>query len=206
MKSKLKICGVTTTEDAHNLVDIGVHALGVNFWNKSKRYINPQKARPFLDSVQGKIQRIGVFVDEDISTVKQIMQDGLIDAAQLHGNENIAYCEELINSNLNFIKVIRVQPEDNTIHTPESAGNQILLDTYVSGYGGAGKRFDWNLASNYIKHHPDFKVIIAGGITTQNIAEAASINPYMIDVASGAEISPGIKNMDKVKTMLNLLG
>lgn len=202
---KLKICGVTTPEDAHALVQLGVHAIGINFWSQSKRYISPQDAQPFLEQIKGKIDRIGVFVNEDINTIKQLINNNLIDVAQLHGNESDAYCQDLADSNIEFIRVIKVQAQDTEITIPPIIGKRILLDTHVPGHGGAGQRFDWNLADQFIKNHPQHQIIIAGGITTQNIAEAATISPYMIDVASGAETSPGIKDMDKVKTMLSLL-
>lgn len=205
MRNKLKICGITTAEDAHSLAQLNVDAIGINFWSKSKRYISPQNAQPFLKQLSGKIERIGVFVNEDISTLKQLISNNLIDVAQLHGNENDAYCQELADHHIQFIRVIKVQAQDTQITLPYVIGKRILLDTHVPGHGGAGERFNWNLADQCIKLHPEHQVIIAGGITTDNITQAATINPYMIDVASGAEIAPGIKDMSKVKTMLSLL-
>jgi len=204
-KTKLKICGVTTFEDAEALVELGVDAIGINFYPKSKRYIKPEDARPFLEHIKGKIERIGVFVDADIAKVKQLIKDDLIDVAQLHGNESDVYCQELADQGIKFIRVIRIEAGDTEIRLPEIVGKHVLLDTHVTGYGGAGQRFDWKLANDFIKQYPEHKVIIAGGITIENITEAISINPHMIDVASGAEISPGTKNLTKVRTMLNLL-
>ncbi len=203
MRTKLKICGVTTIKDALDLVELGVDAIGINFYPKSKRYITPQDAKPFLEQINGKIERIGVFVDADITLVKQLITDDLIVVAQLHGNEDDDYCQELADSGMEFISVIRIEANDTQINIPSIIGKSVLLDTHVAGYGGAGQSFDWNLANDFIKQHPEYKVIIAGGITVENVTEAISINPHMIDVASGAETSPGIKNLTKVRTMLN---
>jgi len=206
MKTKLKICGITTPEDANSLVQLGVHATGINFYKKSKRYISPQNAQRFLKLLSGKIERIGVFVNEDISTIKQLITNNLIDAAQLHGNEDDTYCQELADNDMEFIRVIRVKASDTQINIPNVLGKSVLLDTHVTEYGGTGKRFDWSLATQFIRNNPELNVILAGGITPHNIAEAVAIKPYMIDVASGAESSPGIKDMESVIDMINSLG
>lgn len=202
MRTKLKICGVTTTKDAQSLVDLGVDAIGINFYPKSKRYIASEKAKPFLEKIRGKIERVGVFVDADIDFVKQLFTDDLIDVAQLHGNESDAYCKELINHDMEFIRVIRVEAGDKKIKAPNLASKRILLDTHVADYGGAGQRFDWKLATQFIQQHPELEVIMAGGITPENITKATAIKPYMIDVASGAESSPGIKDLVKINAFL----
>jgi len=205
MRTKLKICGVTTIKDALDLVELGVDAIGINFYPKSKRYITPQDAKPFLEQINGKIERIGVFVDADITLVKQLITDDLIDVAQLHGNENDDYCQELADSGMEFIRVIRIEANDTQINIPSIIGKSVLLDTHVAGYGGAGQSFDWCLATEFMQHHSELNVIIAGGISPQNITEVSVIKPYMIDVASGAETSPGIKDMDKVERISHLL-
>lgn len=202
---KLKICGVTRKEDALNLVKLGVDAMGVNFWENSKRYISPYHATPFLNEVKGHILRIGVFVNENISQIKEIYDKGLIDLAQLHGDEDSSYHEEMIRNQIDFIQVIRVHAEKPIIQEPKLLSRRILLDTFVPSYGGEGKPFNWKLAAEFIQAHPDKKVILAGGITTANAAEAAAIHPHMIDVASGVESSPGVKNMSLVRDILDTL-
>jgi phosphoribosylanthranilate isomerase len=205
MRCKLKICGVTQASDAYQLVAMGIDAIGINFWKGSKRYISPENAKPFLDEINGDILRVGVFVDEDISRVKEIYDAGLIDTAQLHGNEDRFYLEELLEHGVKIIQVIRVMKEDTIINKKTHGTNKILLDSHVAGYGGAGERFDWNLARKFIIDNPEAEVILAGGITSENITRAAYIQPSMIDVASGAEISPGIKDFDLIGKMLGNL-
>jgi len=129
MKTKLKICGVTTIKDALDLVELGVDAIGINFYPKSKRYISPENAKPMLKQIRGKIERIGVFVDEDLSTIKKLIGDGLIDVAQLHGNESDTYCLELIDCGIEIIRVIKIQAGDSEIPLPTILNQRILLDT-----------------------------------------------------------------------------
>ncbi len=202
MKCKLKVCGLTRASDALELVEMGVDAIGVNFWQGSKRYISPEDATLFLNEIRGKILRVGVFVNEEVSRVLEIYQAGLIDYAQLHGDENEAYYEEMLHHGIDFIQVIRVQAEDTDLQIPKLFGKKILLDTLVPNYGGEGKPFNWELAAKFIHEHPDREVILAGGITPTNAAQALLINPFMIDVASGVEVSPGVKSMELVKNLM----
>lgn len=202
MRCKLKICGVTQTSDALQLAEMGVDAIGVNFWKGSKRYISPENAQPFLEEIKGKILRVGVFVNEDIAHVKEIYEAGLIDVAQLHGDENASYYEAMIHHNINFIQVIRVHAEDTALKIPTLFSKRILLDTFVPNYGGEGLPFNWNLAADFISDHPEKEIILAGGITPANVTQAALMKPYMIDVASGVEISPGVKSLSLVKEIL----
>lgn len=205
MKCKLKICGVTNKEDAHSLVKLGVDAIGVNFWNKSKRFIDPQNAQPFLQEIRDQIHRVGVFVNEDISNVIDIFNSGLIDSAQLHGDESTSYCEQLRKHEVEYIKVIRIPTGCSEIILDTYAPEKILLDTLVTGFGGEGKCFDWKLATTFIQSHPHKNVILAGGINQSNIKQAKALNPYMLDIASGAEHEPGLKDLSTIKAMLNIL-
>ena len=205
MRCKLKVCGVTQATDAIRLAALGVDAIGVNFWKGSKRYIDPQDAKPFLNEVRDNIHRVGVFVNEDISRIKEIYDEGLIDSAQLHGDEDTSYYEEMIRYNIDFIQVIRIHVEDSAIQPPTLLSNRILLDTFVPNYGGEGKPFNWKLAAKFILAHPEREVILAGGITPDNAAQAALIKPYMLDVASGVETSPGLKSISLVQEMLAII-
>lgn len=196
---------MTQATDAVRLAALGVDAIGVNFWKGSKRYIDPQDAKPFLNEVRDNIHRVGVFVNEDISRIKEIYDEGLIDSAQLHGDEDTSYYEEMIRYNIDFIQVIRIHTEDSAIQPPTLLSNRILLDTFVPNYGGEGKPFNWKLAAEFILAHSDKEIILAGGITPDNTPHAAVIKPYMIDVASGVEITAGVKNMNLVQEILSNL-
>lgn len=198
--TQLKICGITTDHDAIKLVEHQVHALGFNFWPKSKRYISPEKAASFASSLKGKILRVGVFVNESPENILQLLDDNIIDVAQLHGDEDVAYCQSFAKHGYPFIKAIGVANASSLDKLLDYQASAILLDAHAPEvYGGTGDTFDWNLAKKVMAEHPDLPIILAGGITPANAADAAKeVAPLMLDVASGAELSPGLKDFDKV--------
>jgi len=204
-QTSLKICGITLADDAQRLVDLGVHALGVNFWPSSKRYISPEAAKPILKSVKGKIVRVGVFVNADPALPRQLLEDGLIDLAQFHGDETPEYCSAFADDSLPFIKAIGVKNKQSLHNIGRYRANAILLDTPAPGvYGGTGEKFDWTHARDFIDTHPDIPVLLAGGITPTNADDAiAQVHPAALDIASGAELAPGIKDFEKVQALLN---
>ena len=203
-ETSLKICGVTLAEDARQLIELGVDALGVNFWQHSKRYLPLTSAAPILDICRGKITRVGVFVNADPSLPRQLLEQDLIDIAQFHGDETPEYCAPFAMDSLPFIKAIGVKNKDSLENIGDYRASAILLDTPAPGtYGGTGETFDWNHACDFIAAHPDIPVLLAGGITPQNAAQAiAQVHPAALDIASGAESSPGIKDMTKVKALM----
>ena len=202
--TSLKICGVTLTEDATRLVDLGVDALGINFWEPSKRYLSPENAEPILKQCMGKITRVGVFVNADTKLPQRLLESNLIDIAQFHGDETPEYCAPFADAGFTFIKAIGVKNKASLQNITDYRANAILLDTPAPGvYGGTGETFDWTHAQTFINEHPDIPVLLAGGITPENAADAISqVHPAALDVASGAELSPGIKDFGKVKALL----
>lgn len=199
----LKICGVTTAEDAQALAELGVEALGVNFWPQSKRYLNPKEAN-WLKDLKGRILRVGVFVNPDIDDAINLVRAGLIDVVQLHGNESPFKASSLTDWVIPFFKAFGVNSAADLVTALDYDATGILLDAPAPGtYGGTGHTFDWSHASAFIKEHPGLPVILAGGITPENAKDALNlVRPSALDVASGAEISPGIKDLDKVKALL----
>ena len=206
-KTSLKICGVTQIEDARQLIELGVDALGVNFWQHSKRYLKPEDAEAMLRACEGKIIRVGVFVNADAALPRRLLRDKLIDVAQFHGDETAEYCASFAMDSLPFIKAIGVKNKDSLENIGDYRASAILLDTPAPGtYGGTGETFDWNHARDFIASHPDIPVLLAGGITPENAPEAITqVHPAALDIASGAELSPGIKDFDKVKTLMAAL-
>ncbi len=202
----LKICGVTTREDAEELVAKGVDALGVNFWPKSKRYLSPNDAT-WLDSLAGKILRVGVFVNEPSALPLQLVRDGYLDVVQLHGDETPEEVAPFRDAGIPFIKAIGVRTLADLERVTNFGATAVLLDAHAPGiYGGTGEVFDWEVASNFRRAHPQLPVILAGGIMPENAALAAmSVQPAALDIASGAEISPGIKDFQKVAAFLAAL-
>jgi phosphoribosylanthranilate isomerase len=202
----LKICGVTTPDDAERLVALGVLALGVNFWPCSKRYLAPQEAA-WLADMAGKILRVGVFVNEAPELPLRLMREGLLDAIQLHGDETPEDAAIYQEAGVPFFKAIGVKTLDDLARAADFKAKAILLDAHAPGvYGGTGETFDWDAALDFKKDHPEIPMILAGGITPENAAHAAvAVRPSALDVASGAEISPGVKDFDKVAALLAAL-
>lgn len=202
--TSLKICGVTLADEAHRLADMGVDAIGINFWPKSKRYLAPTEARKFLPDLAGKTVRVGVFVNEAPELPRQLIEEGLIDIAQFHGDETPEYCHPFALDGIPFIKAFGVKDASSLEQIGRYQANSVLLDTPAPDvYGGTGEKFDWTHARDFIGSHPDIPVLLAGGITPNNAAEAIdTVHPAALDVASGAEISPGIKDFVKVEALL----
>jgi len=202
----LKICGVTTCGDAERLVATGVDALGVNFWPRSKRYLAPQES-DWLADLAGMILRVGVFVNEAPELPLRLIREGLLDAVQLHGDETPEDAAIYQKAGVPFFKGIGVKTLDDLARAADFRANAILLDAHAPGvYGGTGETFDWNAALDFKALNPVLPIILAGGITPANAALAAStVRPAALDVASGAELSPGIKDFDKVAALLAAL-
>lgn len=204
--TSLKVCGVTTAADAQRLAVMQVPALGVNFWPKSKRYVAADHAG-FLSSLKSKILRVGVFVNASPDTVLALLEQDLIDMVQLHGDEAPDDAAYLRERGIPFIKAIGVEHAESLKNVVDYGAHAILLDAHAPDvYGGTGNTFDWNLAKDFIASHPTLPVILAGGITTDNAAEAARIvKPAALDVASGSESSPGVKDFKKVCALMSAI-
>lgn len=199
----LKICGVTTRTDAENLADLGVAALGVNFWPHSKRYLSPAEAE-WLKHLDQRILRVGVFVNADPGAALALIHDGLIDVVQAHGDESPEDLEPFRRAAVPFIKAIGVKTPASLERAADYGACAVLLDTHAPGvYGGTGETFDWDAAMDFMAGHPGLPVILAGGIVPANAAAAAArVRPAALDIASGAEVAPGIKDFKKVEALL----
>jgi phosphoribosylanthranilate isomerase len=197
---------VTRRGDAERLAALGVDELGVNFWPRSKRYLAPDAAG-WLADVAGAILRVGVFVNEPPQLPLRLLREGLLDVVQLHGDETPADAAFLVEAGVPFFKAIGVKSPDDLERAADFRAGAILLDAHAPGvYGGTGESFNWNAALGFRKRHPEIPLILAGGIRPDNAAAAAaSVCPVALDVASGAELSPGIKDFDKVAALLAAL-
>ena len=204
-KTSLKICGVTSLEDALALADLNVDALGINFWPSSKRYCSPELARTFAPEVKGKILRVGVFVNNARPLAEELYNEDLIDVVQLHGDETRKDIEFFLAQNIPVIRAVSATniPDD----LPSDENFALLIDTPAGkDYGGTGKTFDWSIAREFMANNPGLPILLAGGLTPNNAAEAlASVQPAALDIASGAEIGPGVKDFDKINSLLSIL-
>lgn len=201
-KPGLKICGLTTPQDVEMLVELGVDALGANFYRQSKRYISDTVAADILENA-GHIEKVGVFVNEAPDEILRRLDAGWIDIAQLHGEETAAEVAEIKRRGFRVIKALAAR-DDVLARALDYGADAILIDTPAGAdYGGTGKTFDWSIAARFVEEHPDLPVLLAGGITPGNAAAAMeAVRPAMLDVASGGEISPGLKDKNKVVALL----
>ena len=194
---KIKICGLFRSED----IDFANKTLPdyVGFvFAKSKRQIDRGTAAEFRRRLDGSIKIVGVFVNGDIDFIAGLVNDGLIDLVQLHGDEDEEYVRrlrELIPESVKIIKAFSVSEKSDVEKAERFPCNYILLD---NGRGGTGKAFCWDI----LKDNMPQRVFLAGGVNTGNIKDAAALTPYCIDVSSGAE-TDGVKDFDKIAELVS---
>lgn len=203
MPTKVKICGITSAEDAAVAVEAGADALGFVFYRKSPRYIEPLVAKQIIMSLPPLVTAVGVFVDEEQQTVRNLMDDCGLSLAQLHGQESAAYCQELGRP---VLKALRVKDRSSFLALAEFQGRAgvrgFVLDAFSDqAYGGTGQVIDWELAAEVARAA---HILLAGGLTQDNVAQAIqSVQPYGVDVSSGVEREPGKKDHEKVRAFIH---
>jgi len=203
---KIKICGITNLDDARVAIEAGADMLGFNFYRPSPRFIEPDGARKIIDSVARESEGIavGIFVNEPLESVIETVRISGVAAAQLHGDESVAYCAELKSAlhGITIIKALRVnssfQPQTATSYPVDA----IMLDAFHDNLrGGTGKVIDWTIAEKTRELVPQF--FLSGGLSPENIAEAvARVQPYAVDACSRLELSPGRKDPARVKAFV----
>ena len=198
----VKVCGITNIGDAYWAAEFGADALGFIFYPKSQRYIAPEKAKEILQKIPGAIGRIGVFVNQEIQAVKEIVSFCGIRLIQLHGDESPQYCAQFPKSTL--IKTVSHCSEAGIHQLEHYAVKAILVDSHEpGGYGGTGKMSDWGLALKVKKTHP---LILAGGLDRENIKRAVeTVGPHAVDINSGVETWPGKKDPQKIREIMEII-
>ena len=202
-RTSLKICGVTVRSEAERLAAMGVHAVGFNFWPRSKRYLDP-RANIWMKELAGAILRVGVFVNEEGDLPYRLYGEGMIDVVQLHGDETPECVGGFRKAGIPVIKAVGVKDHSDIEIAGSYGSDAVLLDAHAPKvFGGTGETFDWGLAHAFGKRFPSIPMILAGGITPENAEHAVvDVRPVALDVASGAEISPGVKDFNKVAALL----
>lgn len=195
-RTRLKICGITNEADALHAIASGADALGFNTYPGSKRYIDLQKERHWIKSLPPYVSRVAVTVDMPLAEAEQLFALPFIDAVQFHGAENEAYCEHFAKLGLPFIKAMALKNLDSAKELGRFHTRQILLDAYSpDGFGGLGKLIDLELAAEFAAAYPEINLILSGGLDPSNVHEAIErVRPYAVDVASGVECAPGLKD------------
>ncbi len=211
----IKICGITRTSDALVAVEAGADAIGLNFYRGSKRYVTPETAQEIAEAIGDIAAKVGVFVNSPASEVHQIAETVGLDWVQLHGDEPPEFLSEL-SANLKILRVYRVGPAGLAPVTADLAACQragklpdaILIDSSIPGeYGGTGIRgselFFARNRENTSDPYFSLPLLLAGGLTPENVAEAIhQSRPDGVDVASGVEMSLGIKDPAKIKRFI----
>ncbi|MBF0294692.1 MAG: phosphoribosylanthranilate isomerase [Magnetococcales bacterium] len=191
---RVKICGITSIEDAMAAVAAGADALGFVFHARSKRYIPPRRAMKIVGRLPPFITSIGLFVNASREEIGKVVAECCLDAIQLHGDEAPGECRGLPGR---VIKAIRVAGPEDLLGVDRYPVSAILLDAKCeSHYGGTGRTFDWNLLEGLQCPLP---LILAGGLDPDNVAMAVrQVRPYAVDVSSGVESAPGIKDHERM--------
>ena len=192
---KIKICGITNIDDAMASVDLGADALGFNFYKKSPRYIEPEKAAEIIAQLPPFIVPVAVFVNEREEKIREALTASCIHGVQFHGDETPEFCQRFGN---HVIKAFQVKDKESLKHMSHYRVSAYLLDSYREDLrGGTGETFDWHLA---VVAKTFGKIILAGGLTPENVSEAVKlVQPYAVDVAGGVEKEKGIKDPVKLK-------
>jgi phosphoribosylanthranilate isomerase len=201
---KVKVCGITNSVDALKAVELGADALGFNFYPPSPRYVSPEKARAILAELPGEICNIALFVNEPRERVREILSYGRLSedrqvfrGLQFHGEESRDYCR---GWELKIIKAFRIKNRSSLAELSGFPADFYLLDSWTPGYGGSGSSFSWDWLQGLA---PD-RLILAGGLGIENVATAVQrVRPYGVDVCTGVETRPGVKDHGKLKEFIS---
>jgi phosphoribosylanthranilate isomerase len=198
-KVRIKICGLTRTQDIQAAVDEGADALGFVLYNPSPRSVTAEQAAQLIQAVPAFVTTVALFVNESAEEINRVLSICSFDLLQFHGDENPEFCRQF---NRPYMKAIRVRTAENI----ECAVQQypdakaLLLDAYVEDLpGGTGQAFDWRLI-------PPLSIpwVLAGGLNAKNVADAINqIKPFAVDISGGVEESKGIKDRQKIKEFIN---
>lgn len=202
-RTRIKICGLTKPLDAVVAADLGADAIGLVFYEKSPRNVSLQQAEEILSALPAFVSSVGLFLNPSVEYVEQVRASLSLDCLQFHGTENHDFITQF---NMPYLKAIGMQDDisivDSMAAYPDSLG--YLLDSHASGEaGGSGVTFNWDNIPSELRS----MMIVAGGITPHNVADCiARIRPYAVDVSSGVESSPGIKDREKMEKLFTAIG
>jgi phosphoribosylanthranilate isomerase len=201
--TKVKICGITRLEDADRAIELGAWALGFILWPPSKRHVDAAVAAGIVRQVRRKVETVGVFVNQPIDEIADRVDILGLTHVQLHGDEGPSFCSAVAQrTGAKVIKAVRIGHAADLRDLERFHTDYHLLDTSKDGqYGGTGATWDWKLVAHRRNKIP---VILSGGLTAANVADGiAAVQPYAVDVASGVEASPGVKDPDKLEAFFS---
>jgi phosphoribosylanthranilate isomerase len=200
---RVKICGLTTPQDAAAAIEFGADALGFNFYPGSKRYLR-MEACEWIGALPAHAEKVAILVNPSWEEAKAAAAASGITALQLHGAETPEFCRRLMEQRIRFEKALPVNGPDSLKNMPDFFTPTVLLDSGGAGeFGGSGQTFPWEIARDFVLAHPHLRVILAGGLTPENVADAvAMVRPFGVDVTSGVESSPGRKDHGRLRDFI----
>jgi phosphoribosylanthranilate isomerase len=197
--AKIKICGITHSDDAVAAVAAGADAVGFVFYPKSSRYVAPEVAREIALKLGAFTVLTGLFVNATRGEINEVLARVPLHLLQFHGDETPEFCESFHRP---YMKAIRMRPDINLadVFKNYASASAILLDAYKPGIpGGTGEAFDWTR----VPKNPSIPVVLAGGLTSENVAQALAVTDvYAVDVSGGVEAAPGRKDREKIKRFI----
>ena len=197
---QVKICGITNVEDAQIAIDLGADMLGFNFYKKSPRYIKPKAAEKIVLALPSFVETVGLFVDSSIDEIRDIGSHRWLNWVQLHGDQDVKFCEDLSSSlSVKIMKAIRIRTAEDIKKIDEFHTDAILLDAWDDKkYGGTGKQFDWSFLNQ-----TRLDYFLGGGVNAGNIDKALELGVFGVDICSGVESEPGKKDHKKMKEVFD---
>lgn len=193
-RTRIKICGITRICDLDAAVRAGADAVGFVFYPPSPRALATEVAAELARRMPPFVARVGLFVNAEPASVREVLRAVPVDILQFHGEEDANYCEQF---GLPYLKVARVRPELDLLEFARAypSAQGLLLDAWVEAYGGMGRSFDWSLIPDDLP----LPIVLSGGLHAGNVAEAVGkVHPWAVDVSSGVEAAKGIKDADKI--------
>jgi phosphoribosylanthranilate isomerase len=199
LATRVKICGITSVDDARAAVELGAWAIGMIFHEGSPRRCELEEAAAIATILKRKVELVGVFVNAPLDDVMGVIDSVPLTIVQLHGDEGPSYCDEARRrTGLKLMKAARVRDGAAVRALSAYRTDFHLMDSHVPGaWGGTGQRFDWKLASEHPREPP---LVLSGGLNPENVAEAIEVaKPFAVDVASGVEAEPGRKDPEALR-------
>ena len=202
---RIKVCGLTEANQVRQLNELGIEFAGFNFYRRSPRYVYKNMPSTVIKKIRGKINKVGVFVDEDVEEVLRTVDECGLYLVQLHGSESPRYCEKISNY-ITVIKVFRLSDDDNVewkIKDYYEVADMFMFDTETTAFGGSGKKFNWKILKDLKINKP---FLLAGGISPDDADELKKFaqhpvakDLFAIDINSKFEVMPGVKDVDMIK-------